>query len=1017
MFKNITLLLLCSSFFLVQKIDVFAQPANKTIVLPSISSSDKNWVDSVFNMLTLEEKIAQLFMVAAYSGTEKYNADAIEKLIKENKIGGLIFMQGTPTAQAELTNKFQQLSKVPIWIGMDAEWGLGMRLKGVKDFPKQMMLGAMEDSTLVTKMANAIAYQCKRMGVQIDFAPVIDVNNNPNNPVINFRSFGEQREHVANLGTLYMRGLQNNGIIACAKHFPGHGDTDVDSHKDLPEITKSFSELEKLELYPFKHLIADGIQSMMIAHLQIPALDNTANTPTTLSSKVVTDLLKNKLGFSGLIFTDALNMKGVTKHYSPGEVDLKAFLAGNDVLLFSENVPLGIEKIKEAIENKKISMARLEESVKKILLAKYNSGLSNFKNIETKNIDEDLNQYTSILKSQIAQEAITLLQDPNAVIDKIKKSKTKKIAYVSVGKTDNTVFGEMLKNELDAEFFSLNQTNVDANNSTFQKLKNYDGVIIGIHNLALYPKDNYGLDKIETDIIKKLNANKNTVLVNFGNPYVLKNLCDENCAILVCYDEADETQKAASKLLSGNAVFKGKLPVSICNKFKVGDGIASNQSVLGEKNIPRVVKVDKYPSDVNDIKNVNNGLGKSVTLTCCVSPNALGASLTELDKLDNLVENAIKQGAFPGCRVLAAKNGQVFYDKAFGFLDYGKKNPVDNNTVYDLASVTKAAATTIAVMKLVEEGKINLDKTLGDYLSFTKGSNKQFLKIKDVLLHQAGLKAWIPFYKETLDSTSYPNKIIYSTKKSTSYPNKVCSNLYMSKNWEDTMWKRILLSEIAPRGNYVYSDLDFIFLQKVVEQVSKTSLDKYVKKEFYDNLKMQNTMFNPKDNLKGKKIAPSEYDNYFRHQEINGFVHDMGAAMFGGVSGHAGLFSTAGDLAILFQMLNNGGIYEGKRYLKKSTIDLFTSKYSFTSRRALGFDKPEPNKSKSQPTSSNCSLKTYGHTGFTGTCIWADPENDIIFIFLSNRTYPSADNKLIQRMDIREKAQQYVYNAFGISSR
>ncbi|MBP6456712.1 MAG: serine hydrolase, partial [Chitinophagaceae bacterium] len=664
-----------------------------------------------------------------------------------------------------------------------------------------------------------------------------------------------------------------------------------------------------------------------------------------------------------------------------------------------------------------ISMARLDESVKKILFAKYNAGLSNFKNIETKNIDEDLNQYTSILKSQIASEAITLLQDPNSIIDKIKNNKNKKIAYVSIGKSTSTVFGEMLKEELNAEFISLNQSSVVSNNVIFQKLKNYDGVIVGIHNLALYPKDNYGLDKIEIELIKKLNTNKNTVLVNFGNPYVLKSLCDENSAILVCFDEADETQKAASKLLSGNAVFKGKLPVSICNNFKVGDGIASNQTILGEKNITRVIKVDKYPSDVKDVNAANNPIGKSVALTCCVSPNALGASISELDKIDNLIENAITKGAFPGCRILAAKNGQVFYDKAFGYLDYGKKNPVDNNTLYDLASVTKAAATTVAVMKLVEEGKINLDKSLGDYLSFTRGSNKQFLKIKDVLLHQAGLKAWIPFYKETLDSNSYPNKNIYSIKKSSSYPNKVCTNLYMSKYWEDTMWKRILDSEVAPRGNYVYSDLDFIFLQKVVEQVSKTSLDKYVKKEFYDNLNMQNTVFNPKDNLKGKKIAPTEFDSYFRHQEINGYVHDMGAAMFGGVSGHAGLFSTAEDLAKLFQMLNNGGIYEGKRYLKKSTIDLFTAKYSFTSRRALGFDKPEPNKSKSQPTSSNCSLKTFGHTGFTGTCVWADPENDIIFIFLSNRTYPSADNKLIQRMDIREKAQQYVYNAFGISSR
>jgi len=955
-------------------------------------------------------------MIAAYSGGEKYNQTLIDQRISQNGIGGLIFMQGTPTAQAEQCNQYQASSKVPLLIGMDAEWGLGMRLTGVRDLPRQLMMGAMQDSTLVYKMASAVANQCRRMGVHVNFAPVIDVNNNPDNPVINFRSFGENQYKVANYGIQYMRGLQDNSVMACAKHFPGHGDTDVDSHKDLPEINKTMAQLEALELYPFNKLITEGIQSVMVAHLQIPSIDNREHTPTTLSTKAITDLLKVKMNFSGLIFTDALNMQGIAKYYEPGDIDLKAFEAGNDVLLFSQDVPAGIAKIKKAIEDGKIPGARLDESVKKILAAKYNAGLSKREVIPTQHITEDLNTYVSSLRKQIAEASITLLNDPNQALNKIKGNEGKAIAYIGIGTSSENTFTKTLQ-EAGIKKFLFAPTGSEKETRKFlKKLKSEDLLIVGVHNLSAYPGQNFGLDKNELYTLEELSKTGKTFTVLFGNPYALKNFCDGE-GLMVTYDEAEETQIAAAKILTGQLKAKGKLPVTACENFKAGDGIISLTTNLGEAVNEVTFNRENKEVHVERIIIKPALLPHDFLLECCVSPNALGVNNSELDRLDDFIKSAVNAGAFPGCRILVAKEGKVFYDKPFGFLDEEKKIAVDNNTMYDLASITKVASTTLAVMRLYEQGKLNLNNYLGTYLPETKGTNKEYLKIRDVLLHQAGLKAWIPFYKETLDSMSYPKPQIYAKSQSKAFSVMVAPHVFMRNDWIDTMWSRILVTPLENTGRYVYSDLDFIFLQKVVEQITKKSLYEYVLTEFYMPLGLENTAYSPLRNLIAKTIAPSEYDDYFRHQTLQGYVHDMGAAMFGGIAGHAGLFSSANDLATIFQMLMNGGVYKGKRYFQKATVSLFTSYQSSISRRGLGFDKPESSASRSSPCPDNVSLSTFGHQGFTGTCVWADPTNELLFVFLSNRTYPTAENKTINRMNVRERAQEYVYDALGIAKR
>lgn len=523
------------------------------------------WADSIYSKLSPEERIGQLFMVAAYSGGPKFNQDSIERLIAAHQIGGLIFMQGGPARQANLTNRYQQMAQVPLLISMDAEWGLGMRLDSVLSFPRQMMLGATDDTALAYKMGMAIAYQCKRLGVHINFAPVVDVNNNPANPVINSRSFGEDKKRVARMAIAYMKGMQDYGVMACAKHFPGHGDTDVDSHKDLPVVNKTMAQLDTLELFPFRQMIAAGIQSMMIAHLSVPALETEAHVPTTLSKNTVTGLLREKMGFEGLIFTDALNMQGVTKYFAPGEVDVRAFIAGNDVLLFSQNVPLAIRKIKEAIAAGKVNEEDLQRRVKKILIAKYNAGLSKFKPIDTENIVQDVNHYTATLNAKIALAAITPIRITDMA--QVWNDRSVKTTYIAVnGSLDAKVSAawDTITNLTTIEM--PKGTPADKILSQLDLAKG--NMVIGVHKLSIYPAGNYGLDSEQIKFLQAASSKKNVIIALMGNAYALQYVCNAPNLVLA-YEDNEWTQQAAFnfivfKTILGDFPFKqgGTLPVT-----------------------------------------------------------------------------------------------------------------------------------------------------------------------------------------------------------------------------------------------------------------------------------------------------------------------------------------------------------------------------------------------------------------------------------------------------------------------
>lgn len=959
--------------------------------LSSVSAAKNSWVDSVYNRLSLEERIGQLFIVAAYSGGKSYNEPAISKLIAAHQIGGLIFMQGNPESQAKLTNQYQQAAHVPLLIGMDAEWGLGMRLTGVKDFPRAMMLGATRDSLLAYQLGASIAAQCKRLGVHIDFAPVVDVNNNPENPIINARSFGEDKKLVARMGIAYMNGLQKNGVMACAKHFPGHGDTETDSHKDLPTISKSLKQLDTLELYPFKRLIKEGIQSVMVAHLNIPAIEKENRIPTTLSYSTITGLLKDQLGFPGLIFTDALNMDGVAKYFQPGEVDLRAFKAGNDVLLFSQNVPLAIEKIKQAVRSGEISENRLEGSVKKILAAKYDAGLNRFMPIETGNILSDLNKYAEPLMGQTARKAITLVKDDNKLLGKIMAAGTK-VSYIGVNATSSDLLNELREAKPAIGFSWLPK---GSNTATVSKIKQSteetDVTIVAVHNMSFYPSGgNYGLDAAQVNFLKDLKKQQNILFVVFGNAYLLKNFCDAG-SVMVSYEDNSIIESAAAKIILRQNPATGTMPVTPCPQMKA------------------IVKAPEKPAAPETFTVQFSNLKKVdfVEDAGVVNKNALV-------KLNKFIAESMVKGAFPGCRILAAKDGKIFYDEAFGYYDYTKQKGVEMFTMYDVASMTKVLSTTLAVMRLYEQGKLDLNKTLGDYLKWTRNTDKAGLKIHDLLLHQAGLKAWIPFYKETLTEDGSLNPALYSPELKKDFRIPVAKSLYLRNDYPDTVWNRILTSPLENKGRYVYSDLDFYFLAALVEEITGRQLDEYVLQQFYKPMGLRRILYNPWEKFKLSDIAPTENDLIFRRQLIDGYVHDQGAAIFGGVAGHAGVFSTAEDAAAVFQMLLNGGVYNGKRFFQEATVSYFTAYHSAISRRGLGFDKPSADKNDGGPAGNRVSGYAFGHQGFTGTCGWADPENGIVFIFLSNRINPSAENNNINRLSVRTVAQDYIYESLGI---
>ncbi|SNR30059.1 glycoside hydrolase family 3 N-terminal domain-containing protein [Lutibacter flavus] len=938
--------------------------------------AQNKWVDTLLNKMTIDEKIGQLFMVQAYSNKDEKHSVFIEDLIEKHHIGGLIFMQGTPEKQAQLNNKYQSISKIPLLIGFDGEWGLDMRLKNTYRFPWNMTLGAIRDNSLITAFGVQVGKHCKRLGIHINFAPVVDVNTNPENPIIGNRSFGENRDNVTDKALAFIQGMQSQHVLANAKHFPGHGDTSTDSHKTLPVLDFTIERLDSIELYPYKKLFQNNLTSVMVAHLSVKALEPNVELPTSLSEKVITGLLKEKMNFQGLILTDALNMKGSANYAKPGDVDLAAVLAGNDILLIPEDVPAAITKIKNALSENILTEERLDYSVRKILKAKFWAGLNEFKLVELENLNEGLNSITDkILHRKLVEGSISLLKNESLVFP-IQNLDKKRIAYVKLGDADNNDFVDMLKNYTNVD--EVSATNLD---DLIVKLKRYNLVVVGYHKSNLNPWKDYKFKNNELVWLQEI-ARTNTIILDvFASPYSLLQIKTfENVeGLLMSYQNSKISQEVSAQMIFGAIEAKGKLPVSIKNVFSEGHGLMSTSL---------------------------NRLAYSI-------PEDVGLNSEKLKRIDSIAKEVIEQKMAPGLQVLVARKGKVVYNKSFGFHTDEEKVSVKNSHIYDVASMTKILASLPLIMELEEQNVLQLESTLGSLLPKLKNTNKDTLTVKEVLSHYGRLKAWIPFYFSTLDSiTKKPSKDYYREKYSKKFPIEVAKNLYLVKNYKDSIFDRITKADQRLNVGYKYSDLSYFLFKDFIENYYKQNLDELTQERFYKSLGANKIGYLPLNKFPINNIVPTEKDDYYRFQLVQGYVHDMGAAMQGGIGGHAGLFSNANDVAKIMQLYLQKGFYGGKRYFKTETIDKFNHRYyeNHSVRKGIGFDKPQI-KEEEKATCGCVSNKSFGHSGFTGTYTWADPESELIYVFLSNRVYPTMDNKGLVKYNIRTEIQQFIQDA------
>ncbi len=938
--------LFTSIFLLVLSLNIMAQQS----IITKQKGRDK-YVKHQLENMSLKEMVGQLIMIDSYAKDDSNYYKNIIYQIDSNFVGGVCFFKGTQKELVKLNKIYDQHSKIPLLIAIDGEWGMNMRLTDAETFPVAMTLGALPKSKyhLVKDMAEVMAEQCKSMGIHINFAPVVDVNINPNNPVINMRSFGQDKYKVSLLAREYVKGLQDNGIMAVIKHFPGHGDTEIDSHKATPSITHTKNFIDSIDTYPFRYNINKGAWGVMVGHLQVNALSSDSLKPASINKDIINNYLVKTLNFNGLVITDAMNMKGLTNLYGDGEAEVLAVLSGVDIILMPENTDKAINAILKAVEQGRISKELIKEKCKKILQWKFDLGL--YKNRGKYSVPSDeINKKVKHLNTLFAENTLTLIGNiENYLPQKSNESDT--INLILIGNAGYDTLINNLSNNYPIKpiFVSSKMKNKEID-SLVASLPANSKLITAIGGARFSnSKAKYG---IADNTLHTLHSISNTfkdnnVLLMFCNPYVFK-LIDTTIkckAFVVAYENNSYTQKAVAKALSNNN-FVGSLPVKVQRAT-----INMEEEITDE---------DKFYMDNN-------------------------ISISIAQQIDEIALKGIKEKAYPGCQILIAKNGKIVYNKCFGYYTYDNKKEVNSNTLYDVASLTKVMATTLAVMKLYEENKINLNEKISHYIPELKKLDAGELTVKELLSHYTILPAVYPFQNKKLKGKDIHKAILKEFKNIKTNTKK-----------------------------YVYSDLNFLLLQYMVENVTNEALDEYLQKEFYAPLQLNNTTFNPLLNgVSLDNIAPTEYDNITRKELIHGTVHDPLAYVNNGVCGNAGLFSTTEDLFKICQMLLNKGTFNNKRFLKESTVNTFNKRYyaDLGIRRALGFDKPLIN-GNSPHCSQYASQSSFGHSGFTGTYLWIDPQNNTIVIFLSNRVYPSATPNKLAQMNIRTDINDLVYKLF-----
>ena len=951
----------------------------------SIIQNEDSWAEKQLENMTLEQKIAQLIMIRVYSNKDAKYDSTMEAEITEFQPGGICFFQGTPVRQVQLTNRLQSASNIPMLVAIDGEWGPAMRLDSCLAFPYQMTLGALDedDDRLIYQMGVEVAKQCRALGIHINFAPCVDVNNNSENPVINFRSFGEIRENVAKKSIHYMNGMQDNGISACAKHFPGHGDTKTDSHHALPVINKTYEALDSLEFYPFKKIIKEGIDFVMISHLNIPALDTAANSIASLSEEIVTGILRKKMQFNGLVITDAMDMKGLRNTYPNGsDAEIKALLSGVDILLLPNQLSEVIPAIKTAVEKGIISEALIDEKCLKILKLKQAKGLNKFKKLSTNHLEDFLmNEKTADIIQQIEKKSLTLLKNENGILPLYAKDSNQTALLVLGDLSDSCLYQEIaFERHLTyiPVTLPLNKLQDSLLNSTLNQHQKIIAFVISKNQLS---RKNYGISEESITLLNGLSKQHPIILGLYSNPYLLEKFGDLAAyrSIFIGYKPTPNAVRSGIAALYREIPFSGKLPVS-SNQFL---------ALSGETIEHRPQSIKMHPAPYSCLTEKTN------------------------ESIEKMVEAAIEDRIIPGCQILALHNGATVYHRNFGKVKYDyAADEVDENTLYDLASLTKSLATAIAVMKLYDEGKIKLSDQIGTFLPYLKGSNKADLTLEELLTHTSGLPAFIPFYKELSKQGKWDIKYLRK-ERSDKFSICVAKGVYLNENYIKEIRTQLIECKLGPK-KYVYSDLGYLFLKEMVEQITGIPFEQYLQEEFYRPLGLERTLFNPLSRIEREEIAPTEHDRLFRKQILQGYVHDQTSALYGGICGNAGLFSTASEVAVILQMLMNEGIYNGKTYLSPQTVKTFTSTFDLHDcrRRAAGFDTPSF-ESPSSILPEVAGNKTFGHQGFTGTVFWCDPQNNLVFIFLSNRVYPDVEPNNLAKSKLRLFVHEAIYEGLG----
>lgn len=982
--KIATLIFLLTTF-----IPVFS--ANQSQIKKRINSAEcKIWVDSIYNTLNERERVAQLFIPMINPRNGDQTKSIIKDLIQTEKMGGILFNKGSIDDYATMTNYAQSISDIPVLMTLDGEWGLSMRIPETPRFPYNMGLGAINDKKLLYEYGKEVARECKEIGLHVNFAPVLDVNSNPANPVIGYRSFGEDPNRVTELGIAYSQGLEDGGVLSVCKHFPGHGDTSVDSHEALPSVNHDIETLKSTDLKPFKQYITSGLSGIMVGHLSIPALDP-QNKPASLSKTIISDFLCHEMGFKGLIFTDALGMKGANSTINNC---ISALIAGADILLAPANPSKDLDAVISAIKSGKISKEDIEFKCKKLLSYKYALGLNKLMPIRPDSIISRLNSPSAdAINRKLASASTTIIFNKTNLLP-IKNLANKKIALINIGNDDDNTFTSFCAKYAKLNTFSGSEI---ISPNILGKIKEHDIVIVGIFNHKAISKQ----------IFSQLKSIPNLIPVFFINPYEMaefgENLKNLN-TLVIAYDNTRYTREYGAQAIFGGIDVTGTLPVNLKNIATIGTGVITHKTRLGY-----------------------------------TSPLAIGINPEIESNIDSIINLGINTKAFPGCQLIVAKDGNVILDKSYGTLDFHSGINVTSETIYDLASVSKATGTLPGIMKAFDNGLFNLNSKASKHIPQLQSEDKKDITIKELLYHESGMPASVNMFNIMIDSTSYNGKLIQSKPDSThtikiefkayghkdaklrndilaknatqDYPIAAADGIYVGQTTIDTIMSRIYNIKIRDTKRYNYSCLNFCLLMNLEENITKRPHNEWVDETIYAPLGAYHTGYRPLEKWDKKQIAPTEFDSFLRQQTVWGYVHDETANFSGGVQGNAGLFSNANDLAKLCQMWLNGGTYGGERILSKKTVELFTTSKSPTCRRGLGFDKPDKQDEKKSPTCKEASAATYGHVGFTGTCFWVDPEENLIYIFLCNRVNPTRNNAAFSELNIRPRLFSEIYKA------